>query len=78
MFESESLLRHETIGQRLETCDICGQPAAELSTIVIDGDRAGTEPVEEMRVCPGCRERLYRDELSVDDELTPNIEPNDD
>lgn len=76
MFDSESLLRHEAIRQRLETCDICGQPTSRAMSVVIDG--AGSEPVEQLRVCPGCRERMYRDELGVDDELTPNIEPDDD
>lgn len=75
MFESESLLRHEAIGMSLETCDICGQSTSQMSTVIIDG--IGTEPVEQMRICSACRERMYRDELSVDDELTPNIEPDD-
>lgn len=78
MFESESLLRHEAIGQRLETCDICGQETLRATTVIIDGDREGTEPIEQIRVCPACRERMYRDELGVDDELTPNMEPDDD
>ena len=77
MFESESLLRQETIGERMEICDVCGKPMAHATSIVIDGDREGTEPVEEIRICPACRERMYRDDLPIDDELTPNIEPDD-
>ena len=77
MFESESLLRQETTGERLELCDVCGNPTAHAAMVVIDGDRAGSEPVEEMRICPACRERMYRDDLAIDDELTPNIEPDD-
>lgn len=77
MIEHESLLRQETVGERVEICDLCGQPTAHATSVVIDGAATGSEPVEHMRLCPTCHERMYRDDLAVDDELTPNIEPDD-
>lgn len=71
-------LKRVVVGQGAEVCELCGTSGAGISVERIEGARGVAEPVEVMRLCRDCRDRLATGEIQLDAELAPGLESADD
>lgn len=61
----------------MAACDLCGQPRLALAAVHLAGEPDVAEPVEYLRVCPECRERLARGDVPVDAETAVDLPSGD-
>ncbi|MCA9878121.1 MAG: hypothetical protein KC442_10070 [Thermomicrobiales bacterium] len=54
-------------------CDLCGQPGLVSAAVPLAGAPEVAEPVEYLRVCRECRERLAQGDLPVDAEIAAGL-----
>ena len=61
-------LQRALTGGDLAVCDLCGAPETRLSLV-----RNVAEAGEYVHVCRECRERMERDDLPIDAEITAGL-----